>query len=268
MKIPFPHAKPSSLIEFLCEISKVGENDIVLDFFAGSGSSAHGVFRYNLKSGAGARSISVQLPEVLDQEDKDQKAGWHLCEELGLEKTVASISRERIRRAGAKIAKDGGKLTGEVDTGFRAFRIDSGNFVDTSVTPKEATQEALSGMVSHIKDDRSEEDLLFGALLRWGVDMTLPIEQRELAGRTVWLVDAPDDGSGKGAALIACFAKPGSNGPNGKSAGIDTELADAMAALAPLRVLFRDDGFANDATKENVHSRFKQLAPDTQVRVL
>ena len=153
-------------------------------------------------------------------------------------------------------------------TGFRAFRIDSGNFVDTSVTPKEATQEALLGMVSHIKDDRSEEDLLFGALLRWGVDITLPIEQRELAGRTVWLVDAPEDGSGKGAALIACFAKPGSNGPNGKSAGIDTELADAMAELAPLRVLFRDDGFADDATKENVHSRFKQLAPDTQVRVL
>lgn len=262
--IPFPHAKPSSLIEFLCEISKVGENDIVMDFFAGSGSSAHGVFRYNLKSGSKTRSISVQLPEELDPEDKDQKAAWHLCEELGLSKTVASISRERIRRAGSKISNEGGKLTGKLDTGFRAFRIDSGNAVDTSVTPKEATQEALAGMVSHIKDDRSEEDLLFGALLRWGVDITLPIEQSELAGRKVWLVDAPEDGKGKGGALIACFAKPGSSGKG----GIDTELADAMAELAPLRVLFRDDGFADDATKENVHSRFKQLAPDTQVRVL
>ena len=155
-------------------------------------------------------------------------------------------------------------LFSKLDTGFRAFRIDSGNFVDTSITPREATQEALLGMVSHIKDDRSEEDLLFGALLRWGVDITLPIEQRELAGRSVWLVDAPEDHSGKGAALIACFAKPGSSGMG----GINTELADAMAELAPLRVLFRDDGFADDATKENVHSRFQQRAPDTQVRVL
>ena len=158
---------------------------------------------------------------------------------------------------------------GKLDTGFRAFCIDSGNFLDTSASPKDATQAALAGMVSNIKPDRSEEDLLFGALLRWGVDITLPIEQRELAGRKVWLVDSPSPGpspeaeGGKGAALIACFARP-----QGGQGGIDTALADALAALAPLRVLFRDDGFADDATKENVHSRFQQRAPDTQVRVL
>ena len=163
---------------------------------------------------------------------------------------------------------------GKLDTGFRAFCIDSGNFLDTSASPKDATQAALAGMVSNIKPDRSEEDLLFGALLRWGVDITLPIESRELAGRKVWLVDPPQsnkphpnpspEGEGlKGAALIACFARP-----QGGQGGIDTALADALAALAPLRVLFRDDGFADDATKENVHSRFQQRAPDTQVRVL
>ena len=110
-------------------------------------------------------------------------------------------------------------------------------------------------MISHIKDDRSDEDLLFGALLRWGVDITLPIAKRELLGRTIWLVDPPAGGE-TGAALIACFAKA-----SGGKGGIDTELADALAKLAPLRVLFRDDGFASDAVKENVASRLKQRAP-------
>lgn len=117
-------------------------------------------------------------------------------------------------------------------------------------------------MISHIKDDRSEEDLLFGALLRWGVDITLPVRKGELAGCAVWFVDPPANGE-DGAAVIACFSRP----QNGKG-GVDTELADAIAALKPLRVLFRDDGFASDAAKENVASRFKQLAPDTTLRVL
>jgi adenine-specific DNA-methyltransferase len=104
--------------------------------------------------------------------------------------------------------------------------------------------------------------LLFGALLRWGVDITLLVEKRELAGRTVWLVDPPADGA-EGAALVACFARP----HQGKG-GIDTELADAIARMKPLRVLFRDDGFTSDAVMENVQSRFKQLAPDTDVKVL
>ena len=153
-------------------------------------------------------------------------------------------------------------LKGKLDIGFRAFRIDSGNLLDVAVTPQATTQAALSGMISHIKDDRSDEDLLFGALLNWGVDITLPVAKRELLGRTIWLVDPPAAGD-TGAALIACFARP----VNGQG-GIDTELADALAALLPLRVLFRDDGFASDAAKENVASRLKQRAPDTVVRVL
>jgi adenine-specific DNA-methyltransferase len=151
---------------------------------------------------------------------------------------------------------------GKIDVGFRTFRIDSGNVIDTRVSPSQASQDALLGMISHIKDGRTDEDLLFGALLRWGVDITLPIEKRELAGRTTWHVDPPGSGE-EGAALIACFARP----HQGKG-GIDTELADAIARLKPLRVLFRDDGFTNDAVMENVQSRFRQLAPDTDVKVL
>jgi adenine-specific DNA-methyltransferase len=232
-----------------------GTNDIVMDFFAGSAAFAHATMLQNATDGGTRPFFVVQLPEEIDENSQAARAGFD---------DLAQVSRERIRRAGALVAEEYSDSGRPIDIGFRAFRIDSGNLVDTSVAPKEATQEALLGMVSHIKDGRSEEDLLFGALLRWGVDITLPIERRELAGRKVWLVDAPEDGTGKGAALIACFAKPGSSGKG----GVDTELADAMAELAPLRVLFRDDGFADDATKENVHSRFKQLAPDTQVRVL
>jgi adenine-specific DNA-methyltransferase len=240
----------ASLIE-MC----AGTNDIVMDFFAGSAAFAHATMLQNATDGGTRPFFVVQLPEEIDENSQAARAGFD---------DLAQVSRERIRRAGALVAEEYSDSGRPIDIGFRAFRIDSGNLVDTSVAPKEATQEALLGMVSHIKDGRSEEDLLFGALLRWGVDITLPIERRELAGRKVWLVDAPEDGTGKGAALIACFAKPGSSGKG----GVDTELADAMAELAPLRVLFRDDGFADDATKENVHSRFKQLAPDTQVRVL
>lgn len=250
----FSTPKPTLLVRRMIEIA-TNKDDLVVDFFAGSSTSALSVLGANAQDGGTRRFVMVQLPEAIDENSEAYRKGF--C-------SIADISRERIRRAGSQILEDNPELKNGLDTGFRALRIDTGNFVNTSVTPKEATQAALAGMVSHIKDDRSEEDLLFGALLRWGVDITLPIEQRELAGRTVWLVDAPEDGSGKGAALIACFAKPGSSGKG----GIDTELADAMAELAPLRVLFRDDGFADDATKENVHSRFQQRAPDTQVRVL
>ncbi|KEO87833.1 hypothetical protein EH30_00190 [Erythrobacter sp. JL475] len=250
--------KPVELIDLLIEIGG-GTDSLIVDFFSGSGTTAHSVLRYNAKHGTRHNFMMIQLDELIDPAAEAAKQGFV---------SVAELSRERIRRAGQTLLDEDPTLVSKLDTGFRAFRIDSGNFVDTSVTPKEATQEALIGMVSHIKDDRSEEDLLFGALLRWGVDITLPVEQRELAGRNVWLVDAPEDGSGAGslggAALIACFAKPNSSGKG----GIDTELADALAELAPLRVLFRDDGFADDATKENVHSRFQQRAPDTQVRVL
>jgi len=247
--------KPVRLIKQLIKWANNSHQGIVLDFFAGSATTAQAIFEQNAEDGQNRSFILVQLDEEPDSKSEAAKAGYT---------SITQVSRERIGKAAALVLEGNFDSEWNRDTGFRVLKIDSGNLIDTRVTPKEATQEALAGMVSHIKDDRSEEDLLFGALLRWGVDITLPVEQRELAGRTVWLVDAPEDGSGKGAALIACFAKPGSSGKG----GIDTELADAMAELVPLRVLFRDDGFTDDATKENVHSRFQQRAPDTQVRVL
>jgi adenine-specific DNA-methyltransferase len=235
--------------------------DVVLDFFAGASTTADALFRLAVYDGS-RRFIMVQWPEEISEDRQELAETRKFCLDNGIPADIASLSRERIRRAGRKILEDHSELEGRLDVGFRAFRIDSGNIVDKRVEPHHASQEALAGMISHIKDDRTDEDLLFGALLRWGVDVTLPIRKGALAGRTVWFVDPPADGD-EGAAVIACFARP----QNGKG-GIDTELADAIAVQKPLRTLFRDDGFANDAAKENVASRFKQLAPDTTLRVL
>lgn len=249
---PFDYAKPSSLIRYLCRM--VDDPDaIIFDFFAGSATAAQSVMEANDADGGTRQFVLVQLPEPIAEESAVRQAGFA---------TIAEFARERVRRAGARFAAKDKKQKGKLDVGFRAFRIDSGNMHDTRIAPGQASQGLLDGLISHIKDDRTDEDLLFGALLRWGVDITLPVQKSEMLGRTVWIVDPPEDGE-TGAALIACFARP----ENGQG-GIDTALADALAALQPRRVLFRDDGFVSDASKENVASRFKQRAPDTAVRVL
>ncbi|HZF95174.1 MAG TPA: site-specific DNA-methyltransferase [Allosphingosinicella sp.] len=248
----FDNPKPVPLLRDLIEATG-DEDGLVLDFFAGSAAMAEAVLSRNAGGGRAQRFIMVQIGEATDPDSEAAKSGFE---------TIAQLSRERIRRAGRKLAEQGAGRAGDLDTGFRAFRIDAGNFEDVRVSPAQATQAALAGMISHIKDDRSEEDLLFGALLRWGVDITLPVAKRELLGRTLWLVDPPAEGE-EGAALIACFARP-----SGGKGGIDVALADALAQMKPLRVLFRDDGFAGDAAKENVASRLKQRSPDTSVRVL
>lgn len=239
---------------------------VVLDFFAGSGSLAEAVMEANVRFGGQRKFVVVQLPQGLEETLASSTGTARTTTRNAIKYlqarqqplTLSALSRERIKRAGLHALKRSAKL----DVGFRAFRIDGGNFQDTRVAPAQATQATLDGLISHIKDDRTDEDLLFGALLRWGVDITLPVRRDELLGRTIWIVDPPADGEG-GTALIACFARP----HNGRG-GIDTALADALAAMKPLRVLFRDDGFVSDAAKENVASRLKQRAPHTAVRVL
>lgn len=263
---PKDHEELSRLISYI----GLQDGDTIVDFFAGSGSTAEAVLRVGATNNCNYRFITVQIPESIEavrmaengSAKKTAANAIAVLEKSGRPTVLSELTKERIRLAGKKIIAEKPELIGKLDVGFRAFRIDSGNLGDVTVTPQAATQAALSGMISHIKDDRSDEDLLFGALLNWGVDITLPVAKRELLGRTIWLVDPPASGD-TGAALIACFARP----MDGKG-GIDTELADALAALAPLRVLFRDDGFASDAAKENVASRLKQRAPDTAIRVL
>ena len=243
--IPFTFAKPSSLIKYLCEIAQVDNGDLVVDFFAGSGSTAHGVFDFNREHEKSVRFILVQLPEELNEADKNQKAGYSFCTRLGLPPTIASLAKERIKRVGQKIRAKGDGPS--VDVGFRALKIDSSNMHNVFYRPDEIAQEDLLHAIDNIKPGRTPEDLLFQVLVDWGVDLTLPIRRDTVQGKTVFFVD--DD------ALVACF-----------DPGVTEELVRYLASRKPLRIVFRDNGFVSDAVKINVEQIFRQLSPATDIK--
>lgn len=212
---------------------------LVLDFFAGSSTTAHAVMKLNADDGGNRQFIMVQYPEPCDPKSDPYKAGF---------KTIAEISKERIRRAGESILKTESHKDWKKDIGFRVLKIDTSNMADIYYVPDAVKQSDLLKSVDNIKPDRANaEDLLFQVLLDWGVDLTLPIAREKLAGKQVYFVD--------GNALAACF-----------DTGISEDFVKELAARKPLRVVFRDNGFASDAVKINVDQIFKQLAPATEVK--
>ncbi|MBW0281487.1 site-specific DNA-methyltransferase [Shewanella xiamenensis] len=242
----FDTPKPTGLVKYCLEHS-VERDDIVLDFFAGSGTSAHAVMDFNYEKGQSIKWILVQLPEQLNEKSEIFNAGFS---------HIADIAKERIKRAGQKILeKSNGKCI--IDVGFRALKVDSSNMSDVYYTPDAITQTDLFAQVENVKDDRTEEDLLFQVMLDWGVDLTLPIRRETLAGRTVFFVDA--DAKNCHGALVACFDKTGA---------VDETFIKALAAFSPLRLVFRDAGFASDAAKINVEQLLKQLSPTTDVKTI
>ena len=240
--IPFSFAKPSSLVGYLAEISRFGKDDIILDFFSGSATAAHAVMQLNAEDGGKRKFIMVQIPEVCDEKSEAYKAGY---------KTIAEIGKERIRRAGKKIKADNANKEGiePVDIGFRVLKIDSSNMKDIYYTPDLVNQDDLFNWVDNIREDRTAEDLLFQVLLDWGVDLTLPILKEIIAGKTVLFVD---DNT-----LAACFDE-----------AINEDFVKVLAARKPLRVVFRDAGFASDSVKINIEQIFKALSPGTEIKTL
>lgn len=233
----FDNPKPCILIEHLIKTGS-HKDSIILDFFAGSGTTAHAVLTQNAKDGGSRKFILVQLPELTEEKSEAFKAGY---------KTISEISKERIRRSGKKV------LEGEVnedwtkDIGFRVLKVDTSSMAEVYYTPDAVGQNDLLAAVDNIKPDRSPEDLLFQVLLDWGVDLTLPITKKILQGKTVFYVD--------GNALVACFGT-----------GITEDFVKELAADKPLRVIFRDNGFVSDATKINAEQIFKQMSPATDVK--
>jgi adenine-specific DNA-methyltransferase len=213
---------------------------LVLDFFAGSGSTAQAVQQLNAADGGSRRFIMVQLPQPCDEQSGAFQAGYE---------TIAEIAKERIRRAGAKILEGECHPNWNRDVGFRVLKIDSSNMADVYYTPDATTQADLLSRVDNIKQGRTAEDLLFQVLLDWGVDLTLPITRETVEGKTVFTV--------AGTALIACFDN-----------GVDEALVKTLATRKPLRVVFKDTGFKDDATKINVKQIFKSLSPDTDVKAI
>jgi adenine-specific DNA-methyltransferase len=216
------------------------ENDIILDFFSGSASTAHAVMKLNAEDGGKRKFIMVQLPEVCDEKSEAFKAGY---------KTIAEIGKDRIRRAGQKIKAENAITAPDLDIGFRVLKIDSSNMNEVSYNPDAVQQGNLLEQIDNIRPDRTAEDLLFQVLLDWGVDLSLPITKQIIAGNTVYFVD--------GDALAACF-----------DTNIPENLVRELAKHKPLRVVFRDSGFASDAIKINVEQIFKTLSPSTDIKVI
>ncbi len=226
-------------VDMLRQLLQMGtsKNSLILDFFSGSSTTANAVMKLNAEDGGKRKFIMVQLPEACDPKSEAYKAGY---------KTIAEIGKERIRRAGQKIKTDN---MPDLDIGFRVLKVDSSNMKDVYYTPDKLMQGDLEQFTDNIRDDSTPEDLLFQVLLDWGVDLTLPITQETIAGFTVLFVD--DN------ALAACFD------PN-----IDEAFVKELAARHPMRVVFRDAGFASDSVKINIEQIFKLISPATEIKVI
>ena len=235
----FSTPKPVRFIRRVLDIA-TSKDDVVLDFFAGSAASAHAVMSLNAEDLGQRRFVMVQLPEACDEKSEALNVGF---------KTIAEVSKERIRRAGKKIKTESSITNPGVDVGFRVLKIDSSNMKEVFYTPDAVSQDLLSDQVNNIREDRTSEDLLFQVLLDWGVDLTLPITQEIIANKTVYFVD--------GNALAACFEE-----------GVSEEFVKSLAKREPLRVVFRDSGFVSDSVKINVEQIFKLISPTTQVKTI
>lgn len=236
--MPFNSPKNPDVLVELLRFSNVGQSGIILDFFSGSATTAHAVMQLNAEDGGHRKFIMVQLPEPCDEKSEAFKAGY---------KNICEIGKERIRRAGDKIKAE--HPDADLDIGFRVFRVDESNMKNVYYHPEEVTQLMLGETVSNIKEDRTDMDLLYACLLDWGVEINLPHTSTQVAGCTVHNVD--------NGALAACFDK-----------AVPRAVVEYMANLQPLRAVFRDSAFATDAEKINVTEIFKNLSPDTKVKVI
>lgn len=251
----FSNPKPVELIRFLLGFG-LGENDIVLDFFSGSGTTAEAVMRSNLEGGKN-KFILVQLPENIDPLVNSSSANAKrvaenavsVLDEMEHPHLLTELAKERIRRAGEKIKSESPLTTADLDVGFRVLKLDDTNMKDVYYAPDDYDQGLLAGLESNIKDDRTDLDLLFGCLLDWGLPLSMSYSSEQIEGCTVHTYNDGD--------LIACFDE-----------NVPKSVVEKIAKRQPLRVVFRDSSFANSPAKINVTEIFKLLAPDTRVKVI
>lgn len=266
------YPKPVRLIEKVLASYRKTTEDIILDFFSGSATTAHAVMQLNAEDGGHRKFIMVQLPEKCDEASEAYKAGY---------KNICEIGKERIRRAGEKIQEKNSELkdiplldtkediqlfmdiaqhgpkavertksafkrvdeSKDIDTGFRVLKLDDTNMKDVYYAPDDYDQGMLAGLESNIKDDRTDLDLLFGCLIDWGLPLSLPYKSEQLGGCTVHTYNDGD--------LIACF-----------DANIPESVVKEIAQRKPLRAVFRDSGFASSPEKINVFEIFKLYMPE------
>ncbi|MGQ7557217.1 site-specific DNA-methyltransferase [Streptococcus suis] len=236
----FDFPKPTKLLLNLLGLGAVSNEALILDFFAGSATTADAVMQLNAEDGGNRKYILCTLDEQVADKSAAKEAGYE---------TIDQISRERIRRAAKKIQEEHPETVGKKDYGFRAYKLDTSNFKDVSQTPDSFSQESLFDSVSNIKDGRTYLDLLFQIMLTWGMELSLPIAKSQIDGIDIYNVA---DG-----ALIACFADE-----------ISENVLRQIAKEEPLRAVFKDESFANSAAKINLGQIFKEEAPNTKVKVV
>lgn len=233
----FDYPKPVGLIK-RCLALYSDKDSIVLDFFSGSGTTAHSLFELNQDDGGNRQFILVQLPEQTEEDSPANKDGYH---------TICDIAKERIRRAGKKIleeqkAKQSDLFSGDqkpIDVGFRVFKCADSNMKDVYYTPADYSQQMLFDLEDNVKEDRNDLDLLFGCMLDWGVTLDLPLRSEKVDGVTIHIVNEGD--------LVACFDQ-----------NIPESAVDHIASLLPMRVVLRDSCFKEAKEKMNFFEIFKQ----------
>lgn len=233
----FDTVKPVEMIRRLV-YHATEKNDIILDFFSGSATTAHAVMQLNAEDGGNRKFIMVQLPEETDEKSEAYKAGY---------KNICEIGKERIRRAAKKIHED--NPDARFDDGFRVLKLDDSNMNDVYYAAGDYTQDLVAMMESNVKSDRTDLDLLFGCLIEWGLPLSLPYTSETIDG---CMVHTYNDGD-----LIACFDE-----------NVPESVIKTIAKRQPLRAVFRDSSFASSPEKINVGEIFKLLAPDTRVKVI
>lgn len=232
----FSNPKPSLLIKNLIR-TICSDEDIVLDFFGGSSTTAQAVLELNAENNVNNSFIIIQYPEVTEESSKAYKMGY---------KNICEIGEERIRRVAKMISNDSDS---NLDLGFRVYEIDSSNMKDVYYKPNEINQLNLLDYISNIKDDRTSEDLLTQVILDLGLTLDLKIETKKIMNNNVFFVE---DNS-----LIACFDEQ-----------IDINIIDEICKCYPMKVVFKDTSFKTDKDKINLEEKIKKLSPDTEVSVL
>ncbi len=234
-RVIFDTPKPLGLLKFCLELA-TDRDSLILDFFAGSCSTAHAVMQLNAEDGGNRKYIMVQLDEGCDEKSEAFRQGYA---------TISAIGKERIRRVSERMKKEGI----QTDLGVRVFRVDESNMKDVYYAPEDTDQSLLALLESNIKEDRSDLDLLFGCLLEWGLPLSLPCHSVQMDGCTIHDYNDGD--------LLACFDE-----------NIPESVIREIAAKKPLRAVFRDSGFADSPAKINVSELFKLLAPETRIKVV
>lgn len=238
-EVKFDNPKPINLMSYLVEVT-LGKDSTILDFFSGSATTAHAIMKLNAEDGGNRKFIMVQLPELTDEKSEAYKAGY---------KNICEIGKERIRRAGKKIKEENKDKVGieKLDTGFRVLKLDTSNMEDVYYTPQEFTQQSLFN--ENVKSDRTSEDLLFQVMLDLGIELSVKIETRQMAGKMVHFVDD--------SYLVACFDRE-----------VNETTITEIAKLKPVYFVMRDASAANDNVIDNFEQIFHHYSPDTNCRII